>query len=185
MKDFVPEDDPILHREAAEVSFPLSAEDRQLALDMRQFLINSQNDEVAEKYDLRAGVGLAAPQLGYDKKIFCVYLEAYDEENDSTEVMMDEIVINPRIIKHSVKKAALKDGEGCLSVNREVPGLVPRPKRVTLRYYNLDGDELEIKLTDYEAMVFQHEFDHLKGIMFYEHISDQDPWANDGSIAIL
>lgn len=185
MKDFIAEDDPLLHREVAEVSFPLSKEDRQLAQDMRDFLINSQNEEIASEYNLRAGVGLAAPQIGQDKKIFAIYIVDYDESGQPGEVLWDEIVFNPKITRHSVKQAALKDGEGCLSVNREVPGFVPRPKRVTFSYQDIDGKVHELSLSDYEAIVFQHEMDHLKGIMFYDHIQADDPWANDGSISIL
>ena len=80
---------------------------------------------------------------------------------------------------------ALRDGEGCLSVNREVPGLVPRPRRIRLRYQDMEGKEHELRLRDYEAIVVQHELDHLKGIMFYDHINQQQPWYEKPGLELL
>lgn len=180
MKDFIPEEDPILRMRAEEVSFPLSEEEKDLIDHMREFLKNSQDEELAEKYDLRPGVGVAAPQLGVSKQIFVVYLVDYDEEGQVSEVLMDQAFINPKIKSHSVQLAALDQGEGCLSVPREVPGLVPRPKRVTLTYQDLEGESHQVKLRDYQAIVVQHELDHLKGILFYDHINEEDPWDHQG-----
>ena len=95
MKDFVPEKDPILREHAQEVSFPLSKEDYELATKMREFLINSQDEAMAEKYQLRPGVGVAAPQIGQSKQIFAIYIMDYDEEGNPTEPKVDQIVINP------------------------------------------------------------------------------------------
>lgn len=185
MKDFIPENDPLLREQADLVEFPLNDETRELALEMRQFLINSQDEEIAEKYGLRAGVGVAAPQLGIKKQMFAVYLMDYDEDGNPTEPIIDEVFINAVIVKHAVLKVALKEGEGCLSVPREVPGVVARPKRVTLKYYNLEGEEQEIRLSDYEAIVVQHEMDHLKGILFYDHINNEKPWVADDDTSLI
>lgn len=185
MNDFISEDDPVLRQIAAKVEFPLSEEEKTLIQEMREFLINSQTPEIAEKYGLRPGVGVAAPQLGISKQIFAIYLTEIDEDGEVSDVLVDEIVINPRIIKHSVKKAALKDGEGCLSVPRDVPGLVPRPRRITLEYQDQTGETIQVKLKDYSAIVFQHEIDHLKGILFYDHIQEHDPFRADEDTTLL
>lgn len=185
MKDFIAEEDPRLREHAEEVTFPLSEEEKTLIDEMRTFLINSQTPEIAEEYGLRAGVGVAAPQLGINKQIFAVYLTELDEEGEVVDTIIDEIFINPKITRHSVKQAALPEGEGCLSVRRSVPGLVPRPRRVTLTYQDPEGDEYEVKLRDYEAIVVQHELDHLKGILFYDHINDQNPWQADDNTVVL
>ncbi len=184
MKDFVPENNPILRKEAEEVQFPLSQEDQSLIKAMREFLKNSQDEELAEKYDLRAGVGLAAPQIGVSKQIFAVYVMGYDEEGYETEPELDLVFINPKLKRHSVKQVAIKEGEGCLSVPREVPGFVPRPKKVTLQYQDIDGQTHELKLQDFHAIVVQHELDHLKGIMFYDHIDAENPW-NSKNLELL
>lgn len=185
MEDFIAEDHPILRLEAEEVTFPLSDEDKELMLNMREFLINSQDEEIAEKYNLRAGVGVAAPQLGISKQIFAVYIQDFNEEGEATELILDEILINPQIISHSVQQSALREGEGCLSVRRPVPGLVPRPTRVKVKYYNIEGQEKTLRLRDYEAMVVQHEIDHLKGIMFYDHINEDAPWYQADDLNLI
>ena len=185
MKDFVPEKEPILREKAKPVEFPINEELKETAVAMRQFLINSQDSEMAEKYNLRPGVGVAAPQIGIDQQIFAVYLMDYDEEGNETEPLIDEIFVNPKIISHAVQKVALKEGEGCLSVPREVPGIVPRPKRVTVKYNDLEGNEKKIRLRDYEAVVVQHEIDHLKGILFYDHIDEKTPWEPDEDTTLI
>lgn len=185
MKDFVPEKEPILREQARPVEFPINEDLKETAVAMRQFLINSQDSEMAEKYNLRPGVGVAAPQIGIDQQIFVVYLMDYDEEGNETEPLIDEIFVNPKIISHAVQKVALKEGEGCLSVPREVPGIVPRPKRVTVKYNDLEGNEKKIRLRDYEAVVVQHEIDHLKGILFYDHIDEKTPWEPDEDTTLI
>lgn len=180
MKDFIAENNPILRQEAEAVEFPLSADLLKLCEEMRTFLINSQDEETAEKYGLRAGVGLAAPQLGVSKQIFAIYLTEYDEETDEEIVIMDEILINPKIKSHAVQQIAIREGEGCLSVPRDVPGLVPRSKRVRIEYQDRDGKVHELKLRNFQAIVVQHEIDHLKGIMFYDHINSKNPWDSKG-----
>lgn len=180
MNNFIAEDNPILRKEAELVSFPLSDEDMTLIKEMREFLINSQDEELAEKYDLRPGVGLAAPQLGISKQIFVVYLTEEDEETGESEVILDLAIINPKVKSHAVQQVAIREGEGCLSVPRDVPGLVPRPKRVRISYQDIDGNHCELKARDFEAIVLQHELDHLKGIMFYDHIQEANPWDSHG-----
>ena len=69
MEDIVREGHPALRTRAEEVTFPLSEEDRRLAHDMLEYLINSQNPEMAEKYNLRGGIGLAANQVNVLKRM--------------------------------------------------------------------------------------------------------------------
>lgn len=185
MKDFVDEQDPILRQQAQEVAFPLSEADQQLIQAMREYLANSQDDEIAERYGLRSGVGLAAPQVGADRQIFAVRLMDYDDEGEEIGAIIDQVFINPKLIKHSIKQVALKEGEGCLSVQRTVPGLVPRPRRVTFSYQDEQGERHEMSLRDYQAIVVQHEMDHLKGIMFYDHINEANPWQADENTTVI
>ena len=185
MQDIIEEGHPTLRQAAEAVEFPLTDELKETALAMHEFLVNSQNPEIAEKYGLRAGVGLAAPQINLAKQIFAVHIMSYDEEGNEAEPLLSEILFNPKIISHSVQEVALRDGEGCLSVNREVPGLVPRPRRIRLRYQDVEGKEHELRLRDYEAIVVQHELDHLKGIMFYDHINQQQPWYEKPGLELL
>ena len=181
MKDIVLEGHPALRKRAEKISFPLSDDLQHLAKEMLEFLHNSQDEEIAAKYELRAGVGLAAPQLGKEIQMIALLIPGYQDE----PALLDEVWINPRIMRESVKKACLKEGEGCLSVERDVPGIVLRSERVTVKYQDVNGDEFVRTLTDYEAIVVQHEIDHLNGVMFYDHINKTQPmYIPKGAVVI-
>lgn len=180
MKDIVREGHPVLRETAQEVKMPPSQEDIRILKEMQQFLANSQDPELSEKYNLRAGVGLAAPQINISKRMIAVRLE----EEDGKEYCYS--LINPKIISHSVEKSYLTAGEGCLSVDRDVPGYVLRHARITLKGYDIDRErEVKLRLKGMPAIVFQHELDHLNGIMFYDHIDKDNPFkAPEGAIPI-
>lgn len=171
MKDIVREGNPTLTKVAKEVETPLSDKDKELLSDMITFLKNSQDEIIAEKYNLRAGVGLAAPQLGLNKRLVAIHLE------DPNGKLYSCGLVNPKIISHSVEMAYLSTGEGCLSVDRAVEGYVPRYARITVKATDLEGNPLKLRLKGYPAIVFQHEIDHLNGIMFYDHINKKNPFA--------
>lgn len=182
MKDIVREGHPALRQRAEKIPFPLSDEMKQLAKEMLEFLHNSQNDELAEKYDLRPGVGLAAPQLGKTIQMIALLVPGVYEDD---EPILNDVWINPRIIRESVKKTCLREGEGCLSVDREVPGAVVRAHKITVRYQNIDGEQLTKELSGYEAIVVQHEIDHINGIMFYDHIDAKHPTTIPEGVIVL
>lgn len=169
MKDIVREGHPTLREVADEVSLPASKEDVELLRDMLQFLINSQNPEIAQKYELRSGVGLAAPQINVKKRMIAVHI------TDEKGTLYSYGLFNPKIISHSVEKSYLLRGEGCLSVDRDVPGIVPRFARITVTGTDIEGNEVKLRLKGLPAIVFQHEIDHLNGVMFYDHIDNQNP----------
>ncbi len=104
------------------------------------------------------GVGLAANQIGVQKRLF-----VYDKGDGP------HVVVNPVIVETSGEW--LHD-EGCLSV----PGLnweILRPNAVHLRGYDLDGNELDIETDEYEGRIFQHEVDHLDGMLLIERLTDE------------
>lgn len=171
MEDIVREGHPALRKKSKKLDLPVKREDKDLLKKMITFLKNSQDDELAEKYKLRAGVGLAAPQLGINKQMIAVHFKDKDEKNYSYQL------INPKIISHSVQQSYLPGGEGCLSVDREVEGYVIRYARITVRAHDINNEEITLRLRGYPAIVFQHEIDHLNGIMFYDHISKENPFS--------
>ncbi|MEH6904038.1 peptide deformylase, partial [Bacillus safensis] len=94
-------------------------------------------------------------------------------------------LFNPRIVSHSVKRAYLATGEGCLSVDEAIPGFVPRYQKIRVKATTLEGEDIDIRLKGFPAIVFQHEIDHLNGIMFYDHIQKDQPFAEpENSVAI-
>ena len=171
MDDFVEENNPILRKTAEEVSLPASEEDKKILSSLMEYLKNSQDPETAEQYGLRGGIGLAAPQVNVSKRMIAVHLK--NEENEQVSYAL----FNPKIISHSVEKTYLTSGEGCLSVNRTVSGYVPRHARVTVTGTSIEGKPVQLRLKGLTAVCFQHEIDHLNGIMFYDHIDQEDPFA--------
>lgn len=193
MEDIVREGYPTLREVADELTFPLTDEEVILGEKMMEFLRNSQDPVMAEKLGLRGGVGLAANQLGLLKKVIAVLVpndpeldEATGEEIPPKEAYkMAEVMYNAKVVSHSVQDAALESGEGCLSVDREVPGLVVRHARVTVEYQDKTGEKHKIRLKGFESMCVQHEIDHTNGVMFYDHIDEKNPWAvKDGMLVI-
>lgn len=180
MENIIREGNPTLRARAKAVTFPMNAENKELAGKMMEFLENSQDPEIAEKYKLRAGVGLAAPQVDVSLRMTAVLVP---DENGAP--LFKHVLVNPTILSESVRMAALSEGEGCLSVDREVPGYVPRHDRITLRWYDLDGNKHVEKLRDYVAIVCQHEIDHLNGILFYDHINKKNPFETDPSTILI
>lgn len=192
MDDIVREGFPTLREVAQEVTFPLSDDDIILGEKMLQFLHHSQDPVMSEKLGLRGGVGLAANQLGLLKKVIAVLIPNDPEEDEEGHPIapkeaykMREILYNAKIVSHSVQDAAVEGGEGCLSVDREVPGYVVRHARVTVEYFNKEGEKKKIRLKDFPAICVQHEIDHTNGVMFYDHINPENPWAvKDGMLIV-
>ena len=148
----------------------LDEKDKDLINTMIEYLRNSQIEELAEKYDLRPGMGMAAIQLGVAKRYFVVVDEV------SEGVFEEYILINPKIISNSIEKIYVELGEGCLSVNRPVEGIVPRYARVTVEAYDLEGRKIHVRAREELAIAMQHEIDHLNGIMFTDHIDKNNPY---------
>lgn len=155
-----------------EVEFPLSKERKKLIQDMLEHLHYSQIDKYAKKYDLRPGMGLAAPQMGINERFFVICHE--EKENK----FKNYILINPQMISHSEELIYAGEGEGCLSVNREVVGIVPRYARVTFTGYDIEGNPVKYRAREELAIAFQHELDHLEGILFVDKIDPDNPYKN-------
>jgi peptide deformylase len=170
MKDIIRDGHPTLRQIAKEVPLPASDEDKQILQEMVEYLKNSQDPELAEKYDLRPGIGLAAPQINISKRMIAVHVE--DEKGKQHTYAL----FNPKIVSHSVERSYLTSGEGCLSVDRSIPGYVPRYARIRVKATDIDGNEVDLRLKGLLSIVFQHEIDHLNGIMFYDHIDQENPF---------
>ncbi|MTH55771.1 peptide deformylase [Bacillus mangrovi] len=168
--DIIREGHPTLRETAQEVAMPPSAEDREILEKMLRYLKDSQNPDLAEEYDLRPGVGLAAPQINVSKRMIAVHFE--DEGKQYSYGLF-----NPKIISHSVQQSFLASGEGCLSVDRPVPGYVPRHSKIRVKAVDLEGNHLDLRLKGMAAIVFQHEIDHLNGVMFYDRMSENEPFS--------
>ncbi|HXK80686.1 MAG TPA: peptide deformylase [Bacteroidales bacterium] len=113
------------------------------------------------------GVGLAAPQVGVSIRLYVI--DANPMSNDFPELKdFKRIFINPKIIEHSKETEAYE--EGCLSI----PGInefVNRYAQVTMEYYDENWNFKTEKLVGFQAIVVQHEYDHLEGVLFTDKIA--------------
>lgn len=168
------DDQPVLRQKAVEVTLPLSEEDKDILLRMLEYIKDSKVDELQTQYNLKPGIGLAAPQLGISKRLIAIDLS---EEKNNKEVLYRYALANPKIISHSEQQSYLTTGEGCLSVEQPHPGYVYRYARVTVKAYDLLQDkEIKIRATGYLAICLQHEIDHLNGVLFYDRINKHQPF---------
>ena len=177
--DILDEKDKRLRLVSEEVTFPLAKEDKDLINKMIKYLHDSQIEKLAKKYDLRPGTGLAFPQLGINKRLI-VIVDEYEKGK-----FANYVVVNPKIISHSEEMIAADAGEGCLSVNRDVDGHVPRYARVTVSGLDLDGNPIKIRAREELSIAFQHEIDHLNGILFYDRINKKKPFFSEKEMRLL
>lgn len=173
------EKNKILRQTSKEVTFPISCEDKKTIDKIIKHLTYSQIEEYEKKYDLRPGMGLAFVQLGILKRII-VIVDEYEKGKFDNYV-----VINPKIISNSTEIIAADAGEGCLSVNREVEGHVPRYARVTIEGYDLEGNKINIRAREELSIAFQHEIDHLNGILFYDRIDPNKKFYGEQEIRLI
>jgi len=172
MDDIIKEGHPTLVKKARDVILPLSNNDKKTLELMMEFLKNSQNKTIAEKYNLRAGVGIAAPQINVSKRMFAIYF------HDLDGILYEYTIINPILTITNFDIIYIPQGEGCLSVDRETQGLTPRYKSINIKALNYDVISknvipIELNLTGYPAIVFQHEYDHIEGVLFVEKLFEK------------
>lgn len=128
-------------------------------------------DNMFETMYEAAGVGLAAPQVGKALRLFIVDTSGFvDDEDDDEEGLkgFKKVFINPEIIAESGEIWTFN--EGCLSIP-DVREDVDREERLVLRYFDRDFNEHEEEFTGLKARVIQHEYDHIEGILFTDHLS--------------
>ncbi len=150
MPDIVQEPAPVLRQVAA----PLTT--TEIASTRVQNILTDMKIALAGQDD---GVAIAAPQIGHSMRIFVVAQKA------SKLLKEDTVFINPEIIRIGKKKEELS--EGCLSVRWKY-GLVKRSTSATVKALNADGNEFVMSGRGLLAQIFQHEIDHLNGVLFID-----------------
>ncbi len=164
--------DPVLRRKAK----PLQATDTLTVPGFDPQTVRQVADTMLETMFEAHGVGLAAPQIGLPVRLFvAVEYEDDEEENEGQEkplksrVLRDFVMLNP-VLKVIDKKKDRSYQEGCLSI----PGIyeegVPRARAVQVSYTDLDGVARVVEADDFLARVFQHEADHLDGVLFLDRL---------------
>lgn len=159
MPEFIPIiqlGDPVLRQKAAWVE---NTQDKYI-----QKLIDDLTVTVAQAN----GVGIAAPQVAASYRLFIVASRP-NLRYPNAPVMEPTAMINPRIIDHSTE--IVKGWEGCLSVPG-IRGLVPRYQTIEVEYTDRYGNLQKQELTDFVARIFQHEYDHLEGLVFLDRVEN-------------
>ena len=151
--------DPVLRK----VTRPLEKDE----MDLKKLA-----DDMFETMYSASGVGLAAPQIGLNVRIFVVdgtpLNEGEEEEDiDPTVVDFKKVFINPQILHEEGDEWAFE--EGCLSIPG-IRGDVYRPERLRIKYRDLDWNEIEEEYEGMAARIIQHEYDHLQGKLFTDYL---------------
>lgn len=110
------------------------------------------------------GVGIAAPQVGVLKNI--IWVQRFDKENFPFEVYL-----NPKIVQYSKKKQTYR--EGCLSIPDRTDTLNDRAYAILIEYDNMQGEHKTEMIEDFTSVIFQHEIDHLNGILYLDHLKKE------------
>ena len=164
-ENLIPDNINFLKKETKEVRSPFSDEINQILTDL------------LDTYKTIPCAGIAANQIGYDKKIFIgLKHDEYEEGNDEDKKKIIkgnpnsdnfEFYINPRIDYYS-KKSIQEGEEGCLSIP-EIRLVTERYDKIKVRYFNRDGKKIKKPLSGFMSRVFQHELDHLDGKLMVEN----------------
>lgn len=175
MNDIIYEGHPNLTKVSKEIKIPATKEDIELGLKLLKFCVISQDKKLNAQFNLRPAVGISAVQVNILKRMFVVHINEPD-------MSLSKIFANPVIISKSEEMIYLNGGEGCLSVSRQTKGLTPRHKEVTYEAWVYDFKAKKFlferkTLKGYQAIVFQHEFDHLEGILYVSKLYDTLPNA--------
>lgn len=149
---------PSLRQKSRKVN-KITEEIRDIIAAMRQASLDWEKDH---PYELSAA--MAAPQLGFDRRIIIVRDDMDDKKKATFTALID-----PEVIRTEGK--ITEDYEGCLSVPA-IYGLVPRPSKAKIKALLEDGTPVRIKASDVLARTLLHEIDHLNGILFIDHIKD-------------
>ncbi len=150
----------------AQLGNPILRQQAQLVDNVRDERIQKLIDALRVTAAASNGVGIAAPQVSESYRLFIVASRP-NARYPNAPLMEPTAMINPRIIAHSTER--VKGWEGCLSLPG-IRGLVPRYQAIEVEYITRDGQLHQQELTDFVARIFQHEYDHLDGIVFLDRV---------------
>ena len=150
----------------AQLGNPILRQQAQLVDNVRDESLQQLINILVATVQASNGVGIAAPQVSESYRLFIVASRPNPRYPNAPE-MEPTAMINPRIMDHSTE--VIKGWEGCLSIPG-IRGLVPRYQAVEVEYTSRDGQLHRRELTDFVARIFQHEYDHLNGIVFLDRV---------------
>ncbi|MGK7957289.1 MAG: peptide deformylase [Crocosphaera sp.] len=166
-----------LNLEIAQVGNPILRQQAQWVTDITDKKLQQLVDSLLTTATDANGVGIAAPQVSQSYRLFVICSHPNPRYPDAP-FMEPTIMINPCIISHSDE--IVKGWEGCLSVPG-VRGLVPRYKVIEVEYCDRYGQLHQQQLEDFVARIFQHELDHLNGLLFIDRVEKEEDFIYNES----
>lgn len=171
--------------ECKKITLPLNQVDELIMQKLIDWVRVSQDEKLNQNHEMTEAIGIAAPQIGANITMYYILLPIFDENTKKTNYF-EHALINPKIIAYSKQIAALKHGEGCLSVDEKHQGFVPRSYKIHVTGYDyLKKKNVNLIVRGYEAIVFQHEQDHLEKKLYYYHINKNNPWLKEDNWIII
>ena len=159
----------VLRSICSNLELPLKEPDLSYVNKMKDYIDACYNND-EEKYCIRPGIAIAGPQVGLAKRV--IYVN-FDFGNEHYQYLL----ANPRIVSRSLGIVYLSNGEGCLSVEQEHEGIVPRNKKIVVEAYDLlNNKPITINADGVLSICLQHEIDHLDGVLYYDHINKNDKY---------
>lgn len=146
----------LLRQQAEPITDFASPQFKQLLTDMQQLMEEAN------------GVGIAAPQIGVSRQALIIASRP-TSRYPHAPLMAATVICNPRF--EVIDATRIKDWEGCLSVPG-IRALVPRYRAITVSYQDANGSPCQLTLEDFPARVFQHEFDHLQGLVYLDRVEN-------------
>ncbi|AFZ37957.1 Peptide deformylase [Stanieria cyanosphaera PCC 7437] len=162
--------------EIAQLGNPILRQKARLIENFNDPNLSALIDSLLQTVASANGVGIAAPQVSQSYRVF-VIASRPNIRYPHAPMMQPTVMINPQIIAYSEEK--VQDWEGCLSIPG-LRGLIRRYQTIEVEYYNREGQKQRQILTDFVARIFQHELDHLDGLVFLDRLnSNQDLYTEE------
>ncbi len=163
MKTLLGKDNPILRAGAAPVE----------ASEFNTPELSQLVEEMFQIMEEKGAVGVAAPQIGISKQVI-VFGTNYTRRRKIDTPIPNTVLVNPKLTFLSEEKTL--DYEGCLN-SGELMGQVPRSIEVEYSGFDIEGNPVTKRATGLEARIIQHEVDHLNGILFFDHVENEEDFT--------
>lgn len=167
------------------MELPLNADHAVLVAKMQAYVDATYRGD-AKKLKLKKGIAVAAPQMGVSVRIVYIHFNENTAQPSADAnrpvpprfVEHKYLLANPKILSESVDYVYLANGEGCLSIEKKYPGYVFRKRKVVVEAVDLldNNTTKQIVMHNFLSLCFQHELDHLNGILYYDRISRTNPF---------
>lgn len=167
-----------LKEKCVDVQLPMVEADKSTADRLKLYIDTACDPVEGPKLGLQPGVGIAAPQIRINKRMF--YIKYPLPVKNGKRRYKEYLFVNPILKPIGDKTSYLYGGEGCLSIKDRVAGIVPRHFKINIKAYDYLQDKIiSMDCSGYLAIVLQHEFDHLNGVLYPERINKKDIWHTE------